>query len=122
MRRDFNLESSPLDVAEGVAGGEFDGIGNQREGGQNVREVVFAQAVEMRRQTVQFRAQLGTLRGVSCTVFVRSQTRRTRNHHLKARDEYSVAEREADKGRKIEITRHSLTDRVINHEAIENGA
>ena len=42
-------------------GGEFDGVGDERECGQDVGELGFRQAVEVGDQAVQFRAEFGTL-------------------------------------------------------------
>ena len=50
-----------MGVAVGVWGGEFGGVGDQREGGQEVGELRLGQAVEVGDQAVQFGAEFRAL-------------------------------------------------------------
>ena len=51
---EISFEQPLFDVTVGVASGEFDGVGDEREGGQDVGELGFRQAVEVGDQAVQF--------------------------------------------------------------------
>ena len=50
----MSLQQPSFGVAVGVLGGDFDGVGDEREGGQDVDELGFRQAVEVGDQAVQF--------------------------------------------------------------------
>jgi hypothetical protein len=63
MARPHSLDQSSLDVAEGVVSRDLHLIGNQREGGENVGELLFGQAVEMRDEAVEFGAEFRALGG-----------------------------------------------------------